>query len=63
MLHHASSSTSTQPEKVPPAAAGTDARRRRLAIDADHGGVLPWLAEHGWTTEDTERLAELKLLD
>jgi protein-tyrosine phosphatase len=26
------------------------------AIDADHGGVLAWLAEHGWTDRDTERL-------
>jgi len=26
------------------------------AIDTDHGGVLAWLAEHGWTDQDTERL-------
>ena len=50
-----------QPEKVPPAAAGT-MLGVLAAIDADHGGVLPWLAEHGWTAEDTERL-RAKLLD
>jgi protein-tyrosine phosphatase len=50
-----------QPEKVPPAEAGT-MLGVLAAIDDDHGGVLPWLAEHGWTDQDTERL-RAKLLD
>jgi len=50
-----------QPEKVPPAAAGT-MLGVLAAIDDDHGGVLAWLAEHGWTDDDTERL-RAKLLD
>ncbi|HTZ44629.1 MAG TPA: tyrosine-protein phosphatase [Jatrophihabitans sp.] len=51
----------TQPEKVPPASA-----EKMLgvlaAIEEDHGGVLAWLAGHGWTGQDTERL-RAKLLD
>lgn len=41
--------------KVPPAAAETMLGVLD-AIDADHGGVLAWLAGHGWTDRDTERL-------
>ena len=44
-----------QPEKVPPADAET-MLGVLAAIDADHGGVLSWLAQHGWTAQDTERL-------
>jgi protein tyrosine/serine phosphatase len=44
-----------EPDKVPPAEA--DKMLGVLAaIEADHGGVLAWLAEHGWTDQDTERL-------
>jgi protein tyrosine/serine phosphatase len=42
-------------DKVPPAEADTMLGVLD-AIDADHGGVLAWLAEHGWTDQDTERL-------
>ena len=45
----------TEPEKLPPAS-----RQFMLdvlaAIDADFGGVPAWLAEQGWTSEDTDRL-------
>ncbi|HEU5271184.1 MAG TPA: tyrosine-protein phosphatase [Jatrophihabitans sp.] len=44
-----------EPEKVPPAAAET-MLGVLAAIDTDHGGVLTWLAEHGWTERDSERL-------
>jgi hypothetical protein len=47
--------------KVPPASAET-MHGVLEAIDADHGGVLAWLAEHGWTERDSERL-RAKLLD
>ena len=46
-----------EPERVPPAAA--DSMLGVLAaIEADHGGVLGWLAEHGWTDRDTARLRD-----
>jgi protein-tyrosine phosphatase len=48
-------------DKVPPASAETMLGVLE-AIDADHGGVLAWLAEHGWTERDSERL-RAKLLD
>jgi len=42
-------------DKVPPAAAETMLGVLD-AIDADHGGVLAWLAGHGWIEQDTARL-------
>jgi protein-tyrosine phosphatase len=42
-------------DKIPPASAETMLGVLE-AIDTDHGGVLAWLAEHGWTDQDTERL-------
>jgi protein tyrosine/serine phosphatase len=42
-------------DKIPPASAETMLGVLE-AIDTDHGGVLAWLAEHGWTGQDTERL-------
>lgn len=47
--------------KVPPAAAETMLGVLD-AIDDEHGGVLGWLAGHGWSAQDTERL-RAKLLD
>ena len=47
--------------KVPPAAAETMLGVLD-AIDDEHGGVLGWLAGHGWSEQDTERL-RAKLLD
>jgi protein-tyrosine phosphatase len=44
-----------EPDKVPPAAAET-MLGVLACIDADHGGVLGWLAAHGWTDQETERL-------
>ncbi|MFL6161757.1 MAG: tyrosine-protein phosphatase [Jatrophihabitantaceae bacterium] len=51
----------TKPEQVPPASAET-MLGVLAAIDADYGGVLSWLTEHGWSDSDTERL-RAKLLD
>ena len=48
-------------DKVPPAAAETMLGVLD-AIEAEHGGVLAWLAGHGWTEQDSERL-RAKLLD
>ncbi len=45
----------TDPDKVPPAEARTMLGVLD-AVDADHGGVLAWLAGHGWTEQDTARL-------
>ena len=42
-------------DKIPPASADTMLGVLE-AIDTDHGGVLGWLAEHGWADQDTERL-------
>jgi protein-tyrosine phosphatase len=50
-----------QPERIPPASA-TVMTAVLDAIDADFGGVPGWLASHGWTEADTERLRG-KLLD
>jgi protein tyrosine/serine phosphatase len=50
-----------EPDKLAPAAAETMLGVLE-AIDADHGGVLAWLASHGWTEHDSERL-RAKLLD
>jgi protein tyrosine/serine phosphatase len=44
-----------QPNKIPPASAAV-MMSTLDAIDAEHGGVLSWLAEHGWTELDTSRL-------
>ena len=44
-----------EPDKLPPAAAETMLGVLEC-IDTDHRGVLAWLAEHGWTDRDTERL-------
>jgi protein tyrosine/serine phosphatase len=44
-----------QPEKIPPASAAVMVSVLE-AIDADLGGVLAWLAQHGWTDTDTQRL-------
>lgn len=44
-----------QPEKIPPASAAVMMAVLE-AIDADLGGVPAWLARHGWTDADTERL-------
>jgi protein-tyrosine phosphatase len=44
-----------EPDKVPPTTAETMLGVLEC-IDADHGGVLAWLADHGWTDQDTERL-------
>jgi len=44
-----------QPEKIPPASAPVMVAVLE-AIDTDLGGVLAWLARHGWTDADTERL-------
>ena len=48
-----------QPEKIPPASAAVMLAVLE-AIDTDLGGVQAWLARHGWTDADTERL-RLKL--
>jgi len=47
--------------KVPPATA-EKMLAVLAAIEEDHGGVLAWLAEHGWTEADSARL-RAKLLD
>ena len=44
-----------QPEKIPPASAPVMVAVLE-AIDSELGGVLPWLARHGWTDADTRRL-------
>lgn len=44
-----------KPEDIPPASAAV-MKGVLEAIDTEHGGVLAWLAEHGWTDADTERL-------
>jgi len=44
-----------RPEKVPPASA-EKMLSVLAAIADDHGGVLAWLAERGWTEQDTARL-------
>ncbi len=50
----------TRPDQVPPASA--EVMLEVLdAIDADFGGVLPWLASQGWTDADTQQL-QAKLL-
>jgi protein tyrosine/serine phosphatase len=49
-----------QPEKIPPASAAVMVAVLD-AIDTELGGVLAWLARHGWTADDTERLRQ-KLL-
>ncbi|MEO6503082.1 MAG: tyrosine-protein phosphatase [Jatrophihabitantaceae bacterium] len=50
-----------QPNKIPPASA-TVMTAVLEAIDTDLGGVLAWLARHGWTEAETQRLRH-KLLD
>ncbi|HEY0166339.1 MAG TPA: tyrosine-protein phosphatase [Jatrophihabitans sp.] len=50
-----------QPDRIPPASASVMMAVLQ-AIDTDLGGVLAWLARHGWTEDDTERLRG-KLLD
>lgn len=50
-----------QPEKIPPASAAV-MEAVLEAIDTELGGVLGWLARHGWTDTDTGRLRS-KLLD
>ncbi len=50
-----------QPDKIPPASA-TVMMAVLEAIDTDLGGVLAWLARHGWTDDETARL-RAKLLD
>lgn len=50
-----------QPDKIPPASAAV-MMAVLDAIDTDLGGVLAWLAQHGWTEAETERL-RAKLLD
>jgi protein tyrosine/serine phosphatase len=44
-----------EPDKLPPAAVETMLGVLEC-IDADYGGALGWLAQHGWTDQDTERL-------
>jgi protein tyrosine/serine phosphatase len=44
-----------RPDQIPPASAEVMISVLD-AIDAEHGGVLSWLAEHGWTELDTSRL-------
>jgi protein tyrosine/serine phosphatase len=44
-----------QPDKIPPASAPVMVAVLD-AIDTDLGGVLAWLARHGWTEDDTLRL-------
>jgi protein tyrosine/serine phosphatase len=44
-----------QPDKIPPASAAVMTAVLE-AIDTDLGGVLAWLARHGWTDADTDRL-------
>jgi protein tyrosine/serine phosphatase len=44
-----------QPEKIPPASAAV-MMAVLDAIDTDLGGVLAWLARHGWTEAETQRL-------
>ncbi|HEX8094863.1 tyrosine-protein phosphatase [Jatrophihabitans sp.] len=44
-----------QPDKIPPASAAVMVAVLE-AIDTDLGGVPGWLARHGWTDADTERL-------
>ncbi len=51
----------TDPDRLPPAEAATMLGVLQ-AIEDDHGGVLSWLAGHGWTEQDTERL-RAKLLE
>ena len=46
-----------QPEKIPPASAAVMVAVLE-AVDTDLGGVLAWLARHGWTDADTERLRD-----
>ncbi|MEO7261194.1 MAG: tyrosine-protein phosphatase [Jatrophihabitantaceae bacterium] len=50
-----------QPDRIPPASAAVMVAVLE-AIDTDLGGVLGWLARHGWTDAETERLRR-KLLD
>jgi protein-tyrosine phosphatase len=50
-----------QPEKIPPASAAVMVAVLE-AIDTDLGGVPAWLAGHGWTDTDTQRLRR-KLLE
>jgi len=49
------------PDKIPPASAPVMVAVLE-AIESDLGGVLAWLAGHGWTDADTRRL-RAKLLD
>ena len=44
-----------QPDKIPPASAALMVAVLE-AIDTDLGGVPSWLARHGWTDADTQRL-------
>jgi protein-tyrosine phosphatase len=50
-----------QPDRIPPASAAVMVAVLE-AIESDLGGVLAWLARHGWTDADSQRL-RLKLLD
>ena len=45
----------TSPEKIPRAEASVMSAVL-AAIDEDFGGVVPYLAQHGWTDDDTQRL-------
>jgi protein tyrosine/serine phosphatase len=47
----------TSPERIPPASA-EKLLAVLAAIDTDHGGVAAWLARHGWTEDETERLRD-----
>jgi protein-tyrosine phosphatase len=44
-----------QPDKIPPASAAVMVSVLE-AIETELGGVLAWLARHGWTDVDTDRL-------
>lgn len=44
-----------QPHKIPPASAAVMTAVLE-AIDTELGGVLAWLARHGWTEAETQRL-------
>ncbi len=47
LLHKTVAEQSPRPETM---------ARLLAALERDHGGVLGWLANHGWTEADTERL-------
>lgn len=51
-----------QPEKIPPASAAV-MEAVLEAIDSECGGVLAWLARHGWTDADTELLRATLLVE